>query len=224
MILNSNQIGKRHSKTNEELYKALQPDEGTEREISLKEFEDLGLDDWVFELDIFGFISFTLRLWHLALWGVVIAAIVYLFHSNGYCDQPMRPAEGSAAMPDGFLDPSPHSSYVPARRRMLGRKLPTARKDPFRDLKVTLETLEEPLPNVDASLPGSYVDIVSLSDDLGAVPGLNDNMWWLLPISCVAQLLWIFVAYKICKRYNTTHAVKSKQWERYVLREITIRR
>lgn len=35
---------------------------------------------------------------------------------------------------------------------------------------------ERAVLNVDASLPDSYVAIVSLSDDLGAVPGLNDNI------------------------------------------------
>merc|ERR1712098_699536 len=84
---------------------------------------------------------------HLVLGGIVLCIAAYFLWNH--CEQQPRTTaihQTQFTTTGGYdqyqTSPSPPPSY----RRMLGRKLPTARKDPFRDLKVAIETLENPLP------------------------------------------------------------------------------
>jgi len=58
------------------------------------------------------------------------------------------------------------------------------------------------------------------------LPDLNldsSNIWWVIPLSCFTQLLWIFVAYKVYKRC-VRQRNKDNDAEHHELREITIHR
>merc|ERR1711964_452838 len=63
----------------------------------------------------------------------------------------------------------------------------------------------------------------SVSQDLLGLPGLNDhNIWWIIPVSCLTQLMWIYVAYKIYKRCAQSKR-RSENAPLHELREITVR-
>jgi len=213
---------------NKDLFDALEAvvnEEGiSEREITKKEFDeliDLGMDDnaWSFHIDL-GFIDFTLELWHIGLCGFVLILVVVLIckacrQSGG---NPAGPAQNQGYIrPQTMADRQSYSYNGPhTHRQVLERKCPSTRKDSFRELKVTLETLEMPLHSSgEPGLNESYVSMIPPS-------GLNDSIWWILPVSCCAQLVWTFVAYKIYKHY-TKHPVQNKRWRRYELREIKVR-
>merc|ERR1711964_519221 len=55
-------------------------------------------------------------------------------------------------------------------------------------------------------------------------PGLNDhNLWWIIPVSCLTQLMWIYVAYKIYKKCSHRQT-RDEDRPQHELREITVRR
>merc|ERR1712098_480958 len=47
---------------------------------------------------------------------------------------------------------------------------------------------------------GGKLTKTSLSEYYQSCGVDRSNIWWVIPVSCFAQLLWIFVAYKIYKR------------------------
>jgi len=63
-----------------------------------------------------------------------------------------------------------------------------------------------------------------VSNDPWGLPGLNDhNLWWIVPVSCLTQLMWIYVSYRIYKRCAQSTR-QSENAPRHELREITVRR
>merc|ERR1711964_714251 len=140
---------------------------------------------------------------------IVICALFLIGIIYWNCSESDRP-------PQGYERPShdthrgyraPNGMISTYRRRMLERKSPSTRKDPFHDLKTALEIPETPLSHaVEPQVP-----VVSPSKDLYGVP-LNDNIYWILPLSCFTQLVWIFVAHKIYKKYMSHH-IRTKNWK-----------
>merc|ERR1711964_386703 len=66
-----------------------------------------------------------------------------------------------------------------------------------------------PIDSVGAADPGFIQNLphqggkltqTSLSEYYQSCGIDRSNIWWVIPVSCFAQLLWIFVAYKIYKR------------------------
>merc|ERR1712034_180309 len=117
----------------------------------------------------------------------------------------------STAMGSG-VEPYPH-------RRLQQSPVLTLAKD-------TGCTLGHPsyLPDHGRKLAESHLPKLSVPQDPCGLPGLNDrNIWWIVPISCLTQLMWIYVAYKIYKRCAQPQR-RSENSPRHELREITVRR
>merc|ERR1712098_533644 len=84
------------------------------------------------------------------------------------------------------------------------------------------KTLEMAL-HQEKHLAESYVSTVSAPENPWGIPGLhNGNIWWVLPV-CLTQLIWFIIARAIYKNY-TKQRIRSENWGRYELREITVRR
>merc|ERR1712098_1030496 len=79
------------------------------------------------------------------------------------------------------------------------------------------------LPGHGRKLAETHPSKISVEDPWG-LPGLIDhNIWWIVPVSCLTQLMWIYVAYKIYKRCVQSKR-RSENAPRHELREITVRR
>merc|ERR1711964_757983 len=111
-----------------------------------------------------------------------------------------------------------HPSYSVLRRRLdqVSPVIPLAH-----EAECILEASS--LPDHGRKLAETHPSKISAEDPWG-LPGLNDHsIWWIVPVSCLTQIIWIYVAYKIYKRCVQSKR-RSENAPLHELREITVRR
>merc|ERR1711964_169931 len=79
------------------------------------------------------------------------------------------------------------------------------------------------LPRHDRKLNVAQISEIVLQDPRDP-PGLRDHIWWIIPVSCLTQLMWIYLAYRIYKRCGRQTRMENRPPRGHELREITVRR
>merc|ERR1711964_296951 len=109
-----------------------------------------------------------------------------------------------------------------SRRRLLHR--PNLLQGPIASLARETGILQTSLlPRLGRKLNEIQIPEISVPQDPLGPPGLSDhNIWWIIPVSCLTQLMWIYVAYKIYKKCSHRQT-RVENRPQHGLREITVR-
>jgi len=180
-------------------------------EITDGAFEDNNLNEEEWDAMMFwdNFSDFdSWKAGHFAI--VIVPCVLIIIAIIAYCCLKKKPPAQQVG-----------ATQVVTRRRRLDAMSPIASLAHKTECDVLQTSF---LPRPGRKLTENHLPMLFAHQDPWGLPGLNDhNIWWIIPVSCLTQLMWIYVAYKIYKRCVQSKR-RSENAPLHELREITVRR